>query len=261
MSKGRALADAFRFAQGNNLIFAVTDLLGNIARGLVLPYMSLYILALGGDTTRVGLVNSMAPLAGLFMFPLGGYLADHTSRVKLVALGSGYSAAIVLLFILAPSWEAIAVAALLQGLAVFPFPARSALIAHSLPPGDRVRGIAVQNAISWGMAVFAPYIGGVVIDAHGPKAGLRGLYGVMIGRAFFGESMFSRVSNSSKVAFVRLVENLRRLDVDLIDCQVKTDHLMRFGAREIPRKLFLEQLKKAVEAKSAGKIMPLASNK
>lgn len=78
-----------------------------------------------------------------------------------------------------------------------------------------------------------------------------GLYGVMLGRAFFGESMFSRVSNSSKVAFVRLVQNLKRMRVKLIDCQVKTDHLMRFGAREIPRKVFLEQLRKAVDAKPA----------
>lgn len=73
-----------------------------------------------------------------------------------------------------------------------------------------------------------------------------GLYGISIGRAFFGESMFSRVSNASKVAFVTLVENLKQLKFKLIDCQVRTDHLIRFGAREIPRKVFLEQIGKAV---------------
>ena len=76
-----------------------------------------------------------------------------------------------------------------------------------------------------------------------------GLYGVSIGRAFFGESMFSQVSNASKVAFVTFVQHLQRLKFSLIDCQVKTDHLIRFGAREIPRKLFLEQLEKAVAKK------------
>lgn len=74
-----------------------------------------------------------------------------------------------------------------------------------------------------------------------------GLYGVSIGRAFFGESMFSRVSNASKVAFAAFVENLQHLNFKLIDCQVKTDHLIRFGAREVPRKLFLGQLLAAVE--------------
>ena len=74
-----------------------------------------------------------------------------------------------------------------------------------------------------------------------------GLYGVSIGRAFFGESMFSRVSNASKVAFVSLVAKLRQNNVSLIDCQVRTDHLIRFGAREVPRKVFLEQLSKSVD--------------
>ena len=104
MSKNRSFRDALRFIQGNNLVFAVTDLLGNFARGMVMPYASLYILALGGDTTQVGLVNSIGPLAGLIMFPIGGYIADHASRVKVVVLGSCFSAAVVLMFILAPSW-------------------------------------------------------------------------------------------------------------------------------------------------------------
>ena len=73
-----------------------------------------------------------------------------------------------------------------------------------------------------------------------------GLYGISIGRVFFGESMFSRVSNASKVAFVTLVENLKQHQFKLIDCQVRTDHLIRFGAREVPRKLFLDQLEKSV---------------
>ncbi|MFO7643530.1 MAG: leucyl/phenylalanyl-tRNA--protein transferase [Desulfosarcina sp.] len=73
-----------------------------------------------------------------------------------------------------------------------------------------------------------------------------GLYGVSLGRAFCGESMFSRVSNASKVAFVAFVERLCGLGFELIDCQVKTDHLIRFGAREVPRKLFLQQLAQAI---------------
>ncbi len=81
---------------------------------------------------------------------------------------------------------------------------------------------------------------------HGELAG--GLYGISIGRAFFGESMFSRISNASKVAFVTLVEYLKRRRFTLIDCQVRTDHLIRFGAIELPRKLFLEQLAKAVDS-------------
>lgn len=72
-----------------------------------------------------------------------------------------------------------------------------------------------------------------------------GLYGVALGRVFFGESMFSVVSDASKVALVHLVERLKALDFVFIDCQVTTGHLKRLGAREIPRSEFLEQLRRA----------------
>jgi leucyl/phenylalanyl-tRNA---protein transferase len=75
-----------------------------------------------------------------------------------------------------------------------------------------------------------------------------GLYGVVLGRAFFGESMFARKSDASKVAFALLAGQLAEKGFELIDCQVTTAHLKRFGAREVPRSEFLERLKKAVSA-------------
>ncbi len=70
-----------------------------------------------------------------------------------------------------------------------------------------------------------------------------GLYGVSIGKCFFGESMFARVGDASKVAFAYLARLLAAEGFHLIDCQVTTGHLKRFGAREIPRNHFLQQLK------------------
>ena len=75
-----------------------------------------------------------------------------------------------------------------------------------------------------------------------------GLYGVSLGKCFFGESMFTHVSNASKVAFVALVEHLQALDFNLIDCQVSTAHLLSFGAREIPRARFLKELERSLES-------------
>jgi len=69
-----------------------------------------------------------------------------------------------------------------------------------------------------------------------------GLYGVAIGRAFFGESMFSRATDASKVALVALVETLRGLGCPMIDCQQRTPLLASLGAREIPRRQFLRRL-------------------
>jgi len=73
-----------------------------------------------------------------------------------------------------------------------------------------------------------------------------GLYGVSLGGAFFGESMFSLEPDASKVAFVRLVERLREWSFTLVDCQIHTDHLARFGAREVPRGRFLGSLAEAL---------------
>ncbi len=73
-----------------------------------------------------------------------------------------------------------------------------------------------------------------------------GLYGVAIGGAFFGESMFHRRRDASKVALVALVERMRSRRFKLLDIQFLTPHLERFGAIEIPRRTYLARLKKAL---------------
>ena len=69
-----------------------------------------------------------------------------------------------------------------------------------------------------------------------------GLYGVRIGKIFFGESMFSRQSNASKYAFIKFVEHLKNDGVELIDCQVYTEHVGSLGGRLIDRKEYLKLL-------------------
>lgn len=73
-----------------------------------------------------------------------------------------------------------------------------------------------------------------------------GLYGVALGRAFFGESMFARVSDASKVALVALTRQLRHWGFGMIDCQMNTAHLASLGAREIPRAEFTRRLRELV---------------
>lgn len=74
-----------------------------------------------------------------------------------------------------------------------------------------------------------------------------GLYGVSLGRVFFGESMFARVPEASKVAFATLVAALQQWKFELIDCQQETEHLARFGAQAWPRKKFLKALEAAMK--------------
>ena len=69
-----------------------------------------------------------------------------------------------------------------------------------------------------------------------------GLYGLAIGRMFYGESMFSHHDNASKFAFAHLIKQLRQQEFGMIDCQMHTEHLASLGAREIPRQTFLARL-------------------
>lgn len=106
------------------------------------------------------------------------------------------------------------------------------------------------------------WISAAMIDAYGRlfEAGLAhsvetwidgrlagGLYGVALGRMFYGESMFSRATDASKIAFVHLVRQLRRWQFGMIDCQMKTGHLASLGAREIPREEFLQRLSELIQ--------------
>ncbi len=74
-----------------------------------------------------------------------------------------------------------------------------------------------------------------------------GLYGVSLGGAFFGESMFSRATDASKVALVHLVERMRERNFSLLDTQWSTAHLEQFGCLEIPRPRYLRMLEEALE--------------
>jgi leucyl/phenylalanyl-tRNA--protein transferase len=77
-----------------------------------------------------------------------------------------------------------------------------------------------------------------------------GLYGVALGGVFYGESMFSRRSDASKVAFVKLVQKLAQWKFQIIDCQVTTRHLISLGAKEVPRSEFLKAMRKRLHLRT-----------
>ena len=77
-----------------------------------------------------------------------------------------------------------------------------------------------------------------------------GLYGVSLGKLFFGESMFSIETNASKFAFIKLAQLLEKMEFLLLDCQVPSDHLETLGARAIPRSEYLEILGEGLKSES-----------
>ncbi len=109
-------------------------------------------------------------------------------------------------------------------------------------PGEPGTWITPDMRDAYGRLHAAGYAHSIETWIDGDLAG--GLYGVAIGNAFFGESMFTRVPDASKIAFVHLVRQLERWNVGVIDCQMRTEHLARFGAREIPRRDFIAMVER-----------------
>ena len=102
---GAGQSETFGFVRGNVLVLTVSGCLGMFCRGMVFPYIPLYILSLGGQPAEVGLVYALTPLGGLIAFPIAGYLADRMNRVRLIAFTGYFSSAVLLINVVAPSWE------------------------------------------------------------------------------------------------------------------------------------------------------------
>ena len=96
------------------------------------------------------------------------------------------------------------------------------------------------------------------VEAYRDGRLVGGLYGVRLGAAFFGESMFHCERDASKVALVHLVARLKRGGFNLLDTQFVNDHLARFGAVEVPRRVYKRLLKDAVEAQAHWHVWPRA---
>jgi len=157
----------FGILRGNLLILVVCRCIWMFTTSIPRPYLPLYIRELGGTAATVGLVNSLASLAGLFLYPLGGYIADSRGRVKLVGAATFLYAISFLPFAFSPSWEWLAVASFFQNLVLFYSPVLTAIQADSMPPGQRGTGFAIALAIPGALGIVSPYIGGYLVDAWG----------------------------------------------------------------------------------------------
>jgi len=141
---------------------------------LAWPFFPLYIEALGGSATEIGLVYALGGLAGLILYPVGGYIADHRGRVKLVSIATYLFALSFIPFIIAQNWVMLAVGYFTQQLVLFYMPAVNAIMADSLPVHRRGIGFATITAIPQAVGLLSPFIGGYLID-HVFGGGIDGL--------------------------------------------------------------------------------------
>ncbi len=188
--------------RGNIAILTIRQVVGMFFRRMVLSYASLFIIAVGGDDTQIGIINSVRPLAGLIIFPIAGYLTDRMNRIKIIAIADVLTGLTMFIYVLAPSWEWIAVASLVQGFMVFAFPPTSAILADSLEPSNRGMGVSIMNGLANGVAMFSSYIAAVVLAFYGDNFGMRILY------AFLGlQALFSAYLVYTRMEDTRVITN------------------------------------------------------
>jgi MFS family permease len=162
----------FWFIQGNIRILIICRLLWSLSTSIVYPYFSYYIIALGGAKQDIGFISSIGILAGMFLYPVGGFLADKSGRVKLIGYSTVLYAFAHIPFIIANDWKTLAVGQFFSQLLLFYMPAMNALSSDSLPPGVRGKGFAVMMAVPQAIRIIAPVIGGRLIGYYQATSGL-----------------------------------------------------------------------------------------
>lgn len=174
--------------RGNLLILVISNIIWQFSVNIPGPYIPLYVITLGGNAEEVGLVNALAAVAGLILYPLGGYIADRSGRVKLVSMSTVIYATSFIPFAYAPNWQTLAAASFFRSVVLFYSPILTVIQADSVPAGRRSSAFALAISIPGALGVFSPVIGGYLVDTMGIRPAMTLLY--MIG---FGAGLFVAV--------------------------------------------------------------------
>ena len=225
----------FSFMRGNILIMTICECLWRVSIDVMFPFLSLYVLSLGGSYETIGQVMAVGNIASMILYPFGGYVADLQGRIKLIGYMTIAYAISFLIPALTNSWEYLAVGMFIQSFVSFYFPAMQALRADSLPPGQRGIGYATMMTIPSAIGIASPMIGGFLIGKYGINPAVHGLYflGFLVGLlvAFLRLRFLKETLNNEDAITIRLGDVPRmvfRSYGDVLNT-IKT----------VPRKLFI----------------------
>ena len=126
-------------------------------------FISIYMQALGATVPVIGVINALGSFGAMLLYPVGGYIADKSGRVRLVAYSTIIYVSSFVIYILAPSWEWAAIAMIYQSMSLFYTPAMNAIMADSIPVGDRGKLYGFNFALPNIIRVISPYVGGLFI--------------------------------------------------------------------------------------------------
>jgi len=147
----------------NVLVLTLSRAIWSMSDTNVDNFISSYMLALGASVPTIGVINALGSFGAMLLYPLGGYIADKSGRVRLVSYSTILYVSSFLVFLLAPGWEWAALAIIYQQMVLFYTPAMNAVMADSIPVGERGRLYAFNFALPNIIRIIAPYIAGLFI--------------------------------------------------------------------------------------------------
>jgi MFS family permease len=152
---------------------AVSSAINNLGGGIISTYVSLYFVSIGGDPLTLGLMTSMAAIVQCIVLFLGGFIADYCGRKKIIVITGFYGILFPLLYAFIQDWRIFVVATVMASFGAISSPASHATVADSIPHEKRTTGIASLQVISSFPMIFAPPIGGWIIEKYGITDGFR----------------------------------------------------------------------------------------
>lgn len=147
----------------NVLVLTMSRTIWSMSDTNIDNFISSYMLALGATVPAIGLMNALGSFGAMLLYPIGGYIADKSGRVKLVAYSTLLYVSSFVVYLFAPTWQWAAFAMVYQQMVLFYVPAMNAIMADSIPVGDRGKLFGFNFALPNLIRIVSPYIGGLFI--------------------------------------------------------------------------------------------------
>jgi MFS family permease len=162
----------------NVLVLTLSRTVWSMSDTNVDNFISLYMISMGATIPLIGLINALGNFGAMLLYPIGGYIADKSGRVRLVSLSTLLYVASFVIYLLAPSWQWAAVAMIYQCMVLFYTPAMNAVMADSIPVGKRGKLYAFNFALPNIIKIVSPYLGGLFIARYDVIPAMRIGFGI-----------------------------------------------------------------------------------
>ncbi|MBD3205013.1 MFS transporter [Candidatus Bathyarchaeota archaeon] len=147
----------------NVMVLTLSRVFWSTSDSSIDSYLPLFMTAMGASPSIIGLITALGSFGAMLLYPVGGYIADKSGRVKLVAYSTLLYVSSFIIYLLAPNWQWVAVASIYQSMVLFYLPAMNAIMADSIPVNERGRLYAFNFALPNLVRILSPYIGGLFI--------------------------------------------------------------------------------------------------